>query len=52
MSHNSGFDTLEMFDNVGFEVVFTTGFDQYAITTIKFRALDYLLKPINIGELK
>lgn len=52
MPYKTGFDMLEMFDNTAFEVIFTTGFDQYAITAIKFSALDYLLKPINIGELE
>jgi two-component system, LytTR family, response regulator len=52
MPFGSGFDLLERFDQVDFQVIFTTGFDQYAITAIKFSALDYLLKPINIIELK
>ncbi|AWV98118.1 LytR/AlgR family response regulator transcription factor [Arcticibacterium luteifluviistationis] len=52
MPHQTGFDMLELFEKIDFEVIFTTGFDQYAITAIKFSALDYLLKPINIGELQ
>lgn len=52
MPHQTGFDMLELFNNIDFEVIFTTGFDQYAITAIKFSALDYLLKPINISELQ
>ncbi len=52
MPHGSGFDLLEKFDSVNFEVIFTTGFDQYAVTAIKFSAIDYLLKPINITELQ
>lgn len=51
MPHQTGFDMLEKFKKIDFEVIFTTGFDQYAITAIKFSALDYLLKPINISEL-
>ena len=52
MPIGSGFDLLQKFKEINFQIIFTTGFNQYAITAIKFRALDYLLKPINIIELK
>jgi len=52
MPDGSGFRLLEEFKEMDFEVVFTTAFDQFAIKAIKFCALDYLLKPINIQELK
>lgn len=52
MPDGSGFNFLEAFDNVNFEVIFTTAHDQYAIMAIKYSALDYLLKPIDPDELK
>ncbi|MFD0749972.1 LytR/AlgR family response regulator transcription factor [Mucilaginibacter calamicampi] len=52
MPQKSGFEVLKAFETVTFEVVFITAFDQYGIQAIKFSALDYLLKPIDIEELK
>ncbi|MBT8311238.1 MAG: response regulator transcription factor, partial [Flavobacteriaceae bacterium] len=40
------FDLLEMLDEVPI-TVFTTAFDEYAIKSFEYNALDYLLKPIN-----
>jgi len=51
MPKSNGFNLLKKFDEIPFEVVFVTSYDQYAITAIKFNALDYLLKPIDIKEL-
>jgi len=48
----SGFDVLKSLKTIEFEVIFITAFDQYAMQAIKFSALDYLLKPINIVELQ
>lgn len=52
MPFGTGFDLLEQLGEVDFEVVFTTAYDNYALRAIKFAALDYLLKPIDIEELK
>ena len=52
MPTGSGFSLLEKFTELPFDVIFVTGFDQYAINAIKFSALDYLLKPIDVKELK
>jgi len=47
----NGFDLLSKFENLFFEVVFTTAYDSYAIKAIKYSALDYLLKPISHEDL-
>ena len=52
MPGKSGFDLLKAFTSINFEIIFITAYDQYGIQAIKFSALDYLLKPININELK
>lgn len=51
MPKANGFNLLKKFEKIPFEVVFVTSYDQYAITAIKFNALDYLLKPVEIIEL-
>lgn len=52
MPEKSGFEVIKAFDDIHFEIIFTTAYDQYGIQAIKFSALDYLLKPIDIDELK
>jgi two-component system LytT family response regulator len=53
MPFGSGFDLLERIGSaLKFDIVFVTAFDQYALKAIKYSALDYLLKPVDIDELK
>jgi two-component system, LytTR family, response regulator len=52
MPGGSGFDMLQKLGTWPFEVIFTTGFQRYAIQAIRFSALDYLLKPVQPDELK
>jgi two-component system, LytTR family, response regulator len=51
MPRGSGFDMLDSLPCINFEVIFVTAFNQYAIKAIRFCALDYLLKPLDSGEL-
>jgi len=52
MPDKNGFDMLKSLGSNHFEIIFVTAFDHYAIQAIKFAAIDYLLKPIDIEELK
>ncbi|MEE1884291.1 LytR/AlgR family response regulator transcription factor [Pedobacter flavus] len=47
-----GFELLRLIPHKTFEVIFVTAFDHYGINAVKFAALDYLLKPVDIEELK
>lgn len=52
MQTGTGFDVLQQVKQRNFHVIFTTAYDHYAIKAIKFSAVDYLLKPINLEELQ
>lgn len=52
MQRETGFDLLNKVKEISFEVIFTTAYSEYAIKAFKFSAIDYLLKPIDIEELK
>jgi two-component system, LytTR family, response regulator len=52
MPYGNAFELLNSLSPVNFEIIFVTAFDNYAINAIKYSALDYLLKPVNIKELQ
>jgi two-component system LytT family response regulator len=51
MPQMSGFDLLQQLSPINFEVIFVSAHDQYAIKAIRFSALDYLLKPVDVEDL-
>jgi len=52
MPGENGFELIPNVQAAKAHVIFTTAYDQYALKAIKANALDYLLKPIDIDELK
>lgn len=52
MPDYSGFELLEFFNEVDFEIIFTTAYSQYAIQAFEVSAIDYILKPIQLQKLE
>src|ERR1700761_698581 len=52
MPGQTGFELLRNLPAPDFDVIFVTAFHEYGIQAIKFSALDYLLKPIDVAELR
>lgn len=52
MPFGNAFDLIDRLKPVDFEIIFITAFDDYTIRAFKYSALDYLLKPVNIDELR
>ncbi len=52
MPGKGGFDLLREIKNIDFKIVFVSAHNHYSLKAIKFHAFDYLLKPIDLDELK
>lgn len=53
MPEGTAFDLLRRFgEKLPFQIVFVTSYSHYALTAIKFSALDYLLKPVEVADLQ
>lgn len=52
MPNYAGYEIVNFFDEVPFEIVFVTAYDKYAIKAFEISAVDYLLKPVEIERLK
>jgi two-component system LytT family response regulator len=52
MGSRSGFQLLEKFDEIDFHVAFVTAHEEFALQAIKFSAIDYIIKPAGISDLK
>lgn len=52
MPNYSGFEIVNFFKEVDFDIIFVTAYDQYAVRAFEIAAIDYLLKPVDIARLK
>ncbi len=52
MQDGTGFDLLAGIDRSNLQVIFVSAHDHFAITAIKFSAVDYLVKPVEPIELQ
>ena len=46
------FELIDKLDEIDFDVIFTTAHDQYALKAFQYAAVHYLLKPVDLTELK
>lgn len=51
MPNYAGYEIANFFDEINFEIVFVTAYDQYAIKAFELNAIDYLVKPIDRSKL-
>ncbi|MCL3779780.1 response regulator transcription factor [Prolixibacteraceae bacterium JC049] len=46
----TGFNLIQKFTTIDFKIIFVTAYNEYAIKAIKYNAIDYILKPIDLEE--
>lgn len=51
MQDGSGFDLLDLMNEINFKIIFITASDAHAIKAFRYAAIDYLMKPIDPDEL-
>jgi two-component system LytT family response regulator len=51
MSEYAGYKTVNFFDEITFEIIFVTAFDQYAIKAFELNAVDNIVKPLERNRL-
>jgi two-component system LytT family response regulator len=52
LTDGNAFDFLEQTKDLSFRVIFITAYEEYALQALKMGAVDYLLKPVDVEELK
>ena len=52
LTDGNAFDYLDQLDTIDFKIIFITAYEQHALKAIKNGAIDYILKPVDIDDLK
>lgn len=52
MPDGTGFDLLDQLKSINFKLIFITAYSEYAVKAFKYSAFDYIVKPLNVEELK
>lgn len=47
MPNYAGYELVNFFTEINFEIIFVTAYDRYAIKAFELSAIDYLVKPVN-----
>jgi len=46
MPEYAGYELVNFFDKVNFQIIFVTAYDQFAIKAFQCSAIDYIVKPV------
>lgn len=52
LTDGDAFDFLQQTEHLDFKIIFITAYEEYALKALKIGAVDYLLKPVDVGELE
>ncbi len=52
MPDYNGFEIVDFFRDVDFEIIFVTAYSEYALKAFEVSAIDYLLKPVDADKLQ
>ena len=48
----NGFEMLAVLEDINFAIIFTTAYDQFAAKAFRISAVDYLVKPVAVSDLR
>lgn len=52
LADGNAFDFLDELETIDFKIIFITAYEEYALKALKIGAVDYILKPVDVEELK